>query len=61
MFPTRQNAGVTAQVDLLKTKDFHILCFKDIGYAGVIQLNIMSQFLGKEVIILEFIFLVTFV
>ena len=51
MFSTRQNAEVIAQVDLLKSKDCYILGFKDAGCTGAMQLNIISQFLGKEVII----------
>lgn len=61
MFSASQNAEVTAKVDLLKSKDCYILGFKDVAYTGAMQLNIISQFLGKEVIILEIIFLVTFV
>lgn len=61
MFSTRHNAEVTSQVDLLETKHFYILGFKHVGYICDTQLNIISQLLGKKVIILVFIFLVTFV
>lgn len=53
------NAAVTAQVCLLKAKALCSLCFKGIGCTCALQLNLISQCLGKEAIILEFIVLVT--
>lgn len=65
MFSTKQKAKVRAQVYLLKAKDFffffYIVGFKDISCTRAIHLNNISQFLGKEVISLVFIFLDTFV